>query len=381
MADVVERLPFKLARPNPNTGVTDADAIDMDGKPLDRAVPSNQNIPQGDSADFEITDENSHAIVKFQDGHLKTKNFDSQKSPSTHENESEVDFEITDENGYAIVKFQDGHLKTKNFDSRNSGLIPSFSDKFKEVKIAIVGDSISTYQGWLPSDIQGYSGSTYDTYYPHGALNDVTMTWWYKMAIALGLNPQTDISNCAWSGSRVTGNSQSTSSASAGCSTRRITDISLRFNGSAPDIIICFISCNDWGNEIPLGDWKADDPIPSEGTITEARAAYALMLHKIHTTYPKARVFCCTNLDDFYRDESPKSWPSNNGNGISTHEWNENIREIASAFGCDIIEMNRCGINYSNIQNYYAVDGGLHPNAEGHTLMARKVIAELFAKY
>ena len=38
MADAVERLPFKLARPNPNTGVTDASEIDFEDKPLDQGI-------------------------------------------------------------------------------------------------------------------------------------------------------------------------------------------------------------------------------------------------------------------------------------------------------------------------------------------------------
>lgn len=38
MAEAVERLPFKLARPNPSTGVTDASEIDFEGKGLDQSI-------------------------------------------------------------------------------------------------------------------------------------------------------------------------------------------------------------------------------------------------------------------------------------------------------------------------------------------------------
>ena len=255
-----------------------------------------------------------------------------------------------------------------------------FLDKFEGKKIAVIGDSISTYSGWLPSDISGYDGTQYATYYPHGTLNSVSMMWWYKVAQALNLSPQNNLSICSWSGSRVTGDSEATSTAVCGSSTRRISDLKLRFNNQAPDIIICFIGCNDWGNDVAIGDWQTSDAIPQEGTIRKFRNSYALMLDKIHATYPHARVFCCTILDDFSRDQT-QGWPSNNASDVSTHTWNESIREIASALGCDVIELNRCGINYSNIKDYYSVDSGLHPNADGHTLMARKVVAELFAKY
>ena len=330
-----------------------------------------------------ITDDNGNAVVIFKDGHIMTRMFNSKETLK------DVDFPlaqfaISDERGNPVVVFKDGHIRTKNFNSANipSGLndLPyPFLDKFKGKTLGIIGDSISTFQGWLPSDIPGYDGSTYAVYYPHGTLTMVQQTWWYKVATQLRISPE-HISNCSWSGSRVSGNSTSTTSAGAACSTRRISDLTLR--GFTPDIIICFISCNDWGNtpNVPIGDWKVTDPIPSEGTITEMRAAYALMLNKIHVAYPQSRVFCCTILDDFARDRTA-GWPSNNYDGVSTHEWNENIIDVATALGCDVINLHRCGINYSNIAEYYAVDAGIHPNSAGHTLMARKIVAELFAKY
>jgi lysophospholipase L1-like esterase len=155
----------------------------------------------------------------------------------------------------------------------------------------------------------------------------------------------------------------------------------LLLRGFTPDIIICYISCNDWGNSpnVPIGIWAVTDPIPAEGNKTTLREAYALMINKLHTAYPNARVFCCTNLDDMLRDSTP-GWPSNNSLGVSTYEWNQNIIEVAHALGCDVIDLNHCGLNYANITQF-AVDAGLHPNDAGHTMIARKVIAELYAKY
>lgn len=296
------------------------------------------------------------------------------------------DFSIADDDGNIVLQCVNGHIKTKNFNSENiqnfidNKILSSiFINKFKDKKIAIIGDSISTYNGWLPSDVSGYTGATYATYYPSGNVNDVSKTWWHKVATELGINPITNLSNCSWSGSKVTGDSTSTNNAHVGCSTKRINDISLRFNGDSPDIIICYISCNDWGTNVEIGNWNVSDTIPNEGSITTLREAYALMLYKIQTKYPLARIFCCTNLDDVARDKVI-GWPSNNSNGISTYEWNTNIIEIAQAFGCDIIDLHSCGINYSNLQQL-CVDNGLHPNEAGHTLIAKKVVAELFAKY
>ena len=341
-------------------------------------------------SDLDITDESKNVLVRFANGHIETKNFKSSQLPAlATKNNENFDFTIEDEAGDAIVLFKNGHIKTKNFNSANLDVANYLKDKFRGKKIAIVGDSISTYNGWLPSSVPGFSGTTYATYYPQGDVNSVDKTWWYQVAQNLGINT-TDIANTSWSGGTVCGDSTSTTNGKPACSTKRISDIAIR--GFIPDIILVFISCNDWyqcglsGYSTTLGDWRIIDPIPAEGTIHKFRNAYALMLAKIRQTYPLSRVFCCTILDDFRRDgiaddESDNAWPPNNAAGITTTEWNNNIKEIAEAFACDVIDMHDCGITYFNIRQNYAVDAGLHPNAAGHALMARKVTSELMSKY
>ena len=247
-------------------------------------------------------------------------------------------------------------------------------EKFRNVSLAILGDSISTFKGWLPSDLQGYDGSKYEYYYPSGNVDTVDKCWWHIVASKLGIS-LSNVSNCAWSGSTVTGTHNSDNNAYAGCSNRRISDLALRINKS-PDIIICFISCNDWGSNVQIGDYSTENKPVNSSTFREA---YALMLYKIKKAYPKARVFCCTNLDDKRRD-AVNDFPSNNASGISTYKWNTNIEEIAKAFGCEIIDLHSCGISLFNISDF-AVDTGLHLNTAGHKLMASKVIKELIQKF
>ena len=247
-------------------------------------------------------------------------------------------------------------------------------EKFRNVSLAILGDSISTFKGWLPSDLQGYDGSKYEYYYPSGNVDTVDKCWWHIVASKLGIS-LSNVSNCAWSGSTVTGTHNSDNNAYAGCPNRRISDLALRINKS-PDIIICFISCNDWGSNVQIGDYSTENKPVNSSTFREA---YALMLYKIKKAYPKARVFCCTNLDDKRRD-AVNDFPSNNASGISTYKWNTNIEEIAKAFGCEIIDLHSCGISLFNISDF-AVDTGLHPNTAGHKLMASKVIKELIQKF
>lgn len=251
------------------------------------------------------------------------------------------------------------------------------SQAYPDLRMGIIGDSISTFSGSLPSDKDGYDGSKYKTYYPKGDVKRVDDMWWYKVSRLLG-SDIANICNCSWSGSLVTGDSRSVNCAAAGCSDRRISDLSIK--GFNPDIVICFISCNDWADNVPLGDWDADDQLPAEGTVSTMREAYALMLHKIRTRYPSALIVCLTNLDDLKRDKTPGQ-PSNNAGGVSVEEWDRSIAEIADVFGCHTIDLQDCGINYTNI-SLYSVDGGLHPNEKGMSLIAKKVavgISELLS--
>ena len=240
-----------------------------------------------------------------------------------------------------------------------------------QIRIAIIGDSISTFGDFSPSSTKGYDGVRYKSYYPRGDVRKVNNTWWYKVAESLGVDID-HVSNCSWSGSRVTGNSSSTIDASAGCSSRRITDLSYK---GEPNLIICYISCNDWASNVPLGNWSATDSIPKGGMISTMREAYALMIHKAKESYPESIIICLTNLDDTKRDKT-SGWPSNNSKGISVEEWNRNIKEISSALGCYTIDLQDAGINYFNVSSL-TVDNGLHPNDKGMSLIANKVASEI----
>lgn len=128
-----------------------------------------------DDVDLYIEDPSRNALVEFKDGHIRTKNFDSAEIVQTDDIPEYADLEVQDSSGNAIVRFMDGHIKTKNFDSENID-IPDIPDyfkvsKFKGKRVAIVGDSISTYSGTMPSG--------YPTYYPLGDVQNIDKMWWH----------------------------------------------------------------------------------------------------------------------------------------------------------------------------------------------------------
>ena len=256
-------------------------------------------------------------------------------------------------------------------------------NKFKGKTVSIVGDSISTFRGYIPS---GYA-----TFYPSstlaqkgtGSLTAVEQTWWHKLCKESGL---TLLKNASWSGSWVTGDSTSTINAIYACSTKRVNDLA-GSNGESPDIIICYIGINDLYNSdvasrgIVLGTWTPDKEIVGEGDIKDFGAAYALMLKKIITAYPEAKVFCCTLLTTgrTYKDtQGVETFPTSHRD-VTLNQVNNKIREVANGIGCNVIEVHNCGINYFNIGRY-TIDM-THPNADGATLIKNQMLAELIAKY
>ena len=88
----------------------------------------------------------------------------------------------------------------------------------------------------------------------------------------------------------------------AACSTRRLNDVA-GTNGEHPDIIICYIGINDLFNSnvasrgAVLGDWTPDQPIVDEGSnILSFSAAYGLMLKKLISAYPAAKIIHFINF-------------------------------------------------------------------------------------
>ena len=270
--------------------------------------------------------------------------------------------------------------------SRVTSLENRFSLEGK--KLSIIGDSISTFNGYIPTG--------YDYFYPKtgtGYVSSVDDMWWKKLADETGLSI---LKNASWSGSCVTNESTAYSTAQCASTNARIND--LADNGTNPDIIICYIGINDFfqvrsnGTRYSkaLGDYTAltalsaqpEDEMQSETFYpTTFSEAYALMLGKIMTTYPSAKVYCCT---------LPEANPHNSNyqgdtdgfpvfNQLSTPltlvSYNDRIRTLARNMGARIIELHDCGINYWNVNSY--TQDGLHPLITGHELIKNKIKSAL----
>jgi len=316
------------------------------------------------NADLVIADTHGNKLASFYDGEFKTKMFDTANTPK--QDDASADLDISDENDNVIVRFKNGHIRTKYFDSANIGY-----KNLEGIKFSILGDSISTFQGYIPT---GYA-----YFYPAGNLTNVADTWWQKMAQKTKL---TLLKNCSWSGSDMCGDSTSTTNAQAGCSTKRISD--LADNGINPDIVIVYIGINDFyhAGNITLGTWTPKNEIPSEGIINHFSEAYALCIHKIMIAYPDAEIYCCSLLECKTADTDNR-YPVINTNGEYLLDFNNRIKEIAEGLGVYFIDVHSCGINYWNGYGDTLVDT-THPNVKGAGLVSRCIsnaILTLTKKY
>lgn len=86
-------------------------------------------------ADLYICDANGNVLAKFEDGHIKTKNFDSSEVGTDMVKEAgktDADLYICDSFGNVIAEFKNGHIATKNFDS--SGIASDISEMSENIE-------------------------------------------------------------------------------------------------------------------------------------------------------------------------------------------------------------------------------------------------------
>lgn len=240
-------------------------------------------------------------------------------------------------------------------------IAPVLSSVYKGKKLSILGDSISTYQNQIPS------GNP--TYYPRGDVNSPDKTWWKKLADALGM---TILVNNSWSGSMVTTNN---GDAGAGCLTRCQ---SLHSGSTNPDVIIVWLGINDFNNEVALGTYDGKSVVPTD--TTTFREAYGMMLNKILTRYKTSEVWVCT-LPQMERNNDA-GFPEINENGVPLKDFNDAIVELADAFGVKVLDHNKAGMTYQNMDTYTvdwdsSTSKGLHPNDAGHSLIANNDIRQM----
>lgn len=273
-------------------------------------------------------------------------------------------------------------------------------------RLSVIGDSISTFKGWIPS---GYSA-----HYPatDGTLTLVNETYWYRLAHDYLKSCEID-TNIAFSGSTVTNTTDTNYAARYGSATNAWfkKDFTTRFaecgGCGRPDIILIHGGTNDWAhNADPLAPGVAirndasniyGGSAPSasimqsiyatadaaktrsainalpDGTFCEA---YVKLLCQIRERYPQCKVVCI--IGDYL-----------------SQSIEESVLQIADHYGAKTVNLFRVngfndlgGYTPSTLSNKgkqpnmpkhdYSGDlGGCHPGSQAMKFIAEKIYAEL----
>lgn len=208
---------------------------------------------------------------------------------------------------------------------------------FEGLSLSILGDSISTYEGYIP---EGYA-----VFFPlEGEVTDVSQTWWMKLLDDTGMEL---CSNDSSAGSTCAGYSMSVDDPKYGCGGYRISALAGE-QGKIPDVIIIYMGTNDLLTAVPLGDNDGTKWV-SEGEIENFSDAYCLMLDKIASNYPISRIYCCTlpQIGDWGIDVPFVTFT--NRIGLTSEDYSERIRIIAQNKGIRVLDLYSCGVNLDNM--------------------------------
>ena len=227
--------------------------------------------------------------------------------------------------------------------------------------ISIVGDSISTFKGVIP---EGY----YDFFPENGTVGSIKETWWRQAFEELNLELCVNASS---SGATCAGDSTSAENPQVGCDEFRTGGLA-DAAGNAPDIILVYMGTNDLLESIPMGSNDGTTQV-SDGVIANFSDAYTLMLDKLRTKYPQAKIYCCTILPVGTWGTDGAMIPFCNGadGGLQASSYADKIRQIAENKGLQVIDLYSCGVTMENILEM--TSDGVHPTPAGMRCIAAKV--------
>lgn len=227
-------------------------------------------------------------------------------------------------------------VKQKTVDGSIEGLTEDEQTDFRKLRVGIMGDSISTFDGALCNPV-------YTPFYPAAdpnvgvnpdiAVDSKFKTWWWRLIYKYMPNARLD-ANSSWSGTCVIHEVKKEIGAGF---VDRVCDF------VDPDIIIIHGGTNDRFNT-PLGEYDWDAPV-GEGDLTTFRSAYVQLVKMLQSRYDGVQLILII------------------GDKL-TSGYEESVKTIAGHFGLPYV-------------NFVGEDipkcSGSHPTAPGHDQMASKI--------
>ncbi len=234
---------------------------------------------------------------------------------------------------------------------------------YKGKVISIMGDSISTFAGYIPV-ADGFN-LEHKTHYPNTKTNpDVTNvndTWWMQVIAAmdakLGINDSWS-GSCVYWGDNMNSKQINTGEKAAMASLTRIQN--LGSNGT-PDVIVLFGGGNDKTCNVKVGSFdsaKVPATVDLEATKWDTFAdAYVATIMRMKHYYPDAEIVVLISI------------------GNVENDYHRVIKEICAYFDIPCRWVFECGIDISMYPD------GSHPTAEGMDIITDVVLGMLGSKH
>lgn len=225
-------------------------------------------------------------------------------------------------------------------------------------KISILGDSISTFAGYIP-EADGANLSHRTRYPQDDLLTDVKDTWWMKVIDEFGAILAI---NDSWAGSTVSNhraeNEKDFGPDAAMASLTRIRNLGA--NGT-PDVIFFFGGTNDAGKMVEKGEFNKEYALNLSRTKWKSFAdAYCEVILRLRYFYPNAEIVALTpSISGGYYDNGRLS------------EFADLVLEICEHYSIKCIDLRCSGLNFDMLPDT------LHPNAEGMECIARLVVEKM----
>lgn len=157
-----------------------------------------------------------------------------------------------------------------------------------QLKVAVLGDSYSTFAGYLSpaTNFTWYSADLNSDIAKNNDVHSVEQTWWHQFVTKMGYEL---VCNNSFSGSTI---------CHTGYNKEDYTDRSfitrLHHLGN-PDIILIFGGTNDSWAGVPIGEYQYESWTNAD--LYSFRPAFAYMLHQLRQLYPQAKIYNITNSE------------------------------------------------------------------------------------
>ena len=231
-------------------------------------------------------------------------------------------------------------------------------DRFKGKTVSILGDSISTFAGYIP-EADGVNLAHRPRYPQDNLLTEVNDTWWMKLINTLGAKLGV---NDSWAGSTVSNfrdhNEKDFGPDAAMASVTRIRN--LGENGT-PDLIVFFGGTNDAGKMIEKGRFDPSYGLDLSAVKWDSFAdAYSQTILRLKHFYPNAQIIAISpSISGGYYDNARLS------------EFADLALDICLHYNIKCADIRLSGLTFDMLPDK------LHPNAEGMECIYKSVLNKL----